>query len=65
MKSGENRAEDLPGSFAENLREIAEDDASVFELPLTPYACISCCIPFLGLCFICSRLKNYSSALFF
>jgi len=60
----ENRA-DLLDSFAENLREVAEDDASVFELPLTPYACISRCIPFLDLCFVCSRLKNYSSALFF
>jgi len=59
----ENRA-DLPGSV-ENLCEVAEDDTFVFELPLIPYACISRCIPFLGLCFVCSRLKDYSTALFF
>jgi hypothetical protein len=52
----------LPG-FAENLCEFAEDDTSVFELPLIPYACISRCILCLG--FVCSRLKDYSSALFF
>ena len=53
-KAEENRAEDLLGFFfffAENLREVAEDDASVFVLPFTPYACISRCIPFLDLCF--------------
>jgi len=52
----------LPGS-AENLCEVAEDDTYVFELPLIPYACISRCILCLG--FVCSRLKDYSSALFF
>jgi len=52
----------LPGS-TENLCEVAEDDTSVFELPLIPYACISRCI--LCLDFVCSRLKDYSSALFF
>jgi len=60
---GKNRV-CLPGS-AENLCEVAEDDTSVFELPLIPYACISHCIPFLCLGFVCSRLKDYSSALFF
>jgi hypothetical protein len=38
MESGENRAEDLPGSFAGNLRVIAEGDASAFEFLLTPSA---------------------------
>ena len=37
-QSGENKAEDLPGSFAGNLRVIAEDDASAFEFLLTPSA---------------------------
>jgi len=60
-RQGKNRV-CLPGS-AENLCEVAEDDTSVFELPLIPYACISRCILCLG--FVCSRLKDYSSALFF
>jgi hypothetical protein len=38
MKSGENRAEDLPDPFAGNLRVIAEGDASAFEFLLTPSA---------------------------
>jgi hypothetical protein len=37
-QSGENRAGDLPGSFAGNLRVIAEDDASAFDFLLTPSA---------------------------
>jgi hypothetical protein len=51
MKSGENRAKDLPGSFVENLHVIAEGDTSAFEFLLTPSACISLCIPFLCLYF--------------
>jgi hypothetical protein len=35
MKSMENRAKDLPGSFTENLRVIVEGDASAFEFLLT------------------------------
>ena len=31
----------MPGSFAENLREIAEGDAPAFKFPLAPSACLS------------------------
>jgi hypothetical protein len=51
MKSRENRAKDLPGSFTENLCVIAEGDASAFKFLLTLSACISRCIPFLCLYF--------------
>ena len=51
MKSGENIVEDLPSSFAENLRVIAEGDASAFKFLLTTSACISCCFPFMCLYF--------------
>jgi hypothetical protein len=49
-KSGK-RAKDLPGSFAENLREIAEGDAPAFKFPLAPSACLSRSISFLFLYF--------------
>ena len=50
-KSGRNRAEDVPGAFAEGLREVAEGDISVSKFPFTPSACLPRCIPFLRLCF--------------
>jgi hypothetical protein len=46
-----NRAEDLPGSFAGSLREIAEGDVSASSFLLLPSACVPCCIPFLCLYF--------------
>ena len=49
-QSGENRAEDLPVSFAGDLRVIAEDEASAFEFLRTP-SVLSRCIHFLRLCF--------------
>jgi hypothetical protein len=49
-KSGK-RAKDLPGSFVENLREIAEGDAPAFKFPLAPSACLSRSISFLFLYF--------------
>jgi hypothetical protein len=51
-QSGGNRAEDLPGSFAGNLRVIAEDDASAFDFLLTPSASVyfSCSVFRTNLC---------------
>jgi hypothetical protein len=53
MKRGEykNRAEDLPGSFAESLREMAKGDVSASSFLLLPSVCVPCCIPFLCLYF--------------
>jgi len=53
MKRGEykNRAEDLPGSFAESLREMAKGDISASSFLLLPSVCVPCCIPFLCLYF--------------
>jgi len=47
MRRGENRAEDLPGSFAGSLREIVEGDVSASSFLLIPSACVPCFIPFL------------------
>jgi hypothetical protein len=59
-QSGGNRAEDLPGSFAGNLRVIAEDDASAFDFLLTPYAfhvvflsCVSVSVYFSSFLLLC------------
>ena len=66
-KSGK-RAKDLPGSFAENLREIAEGDAPAFKFPLAPSACLSRSISFLFLYFclffflcLCSVFQTLST----
>jgi len=59
-QSGGNRAEDLPGSFAGNLRVIAEDDAPTFEFLLTPFAfhvvflsCVSVSVYFSSFLLLC------------
>jgi len=59
-QSGENRARDLPGSFAGNLRVIAKDDASAFDFPLTPSAfhvvflsCVSVSVYFSSFLLLC------------
>ena len=59
-QSGGNRAEDLPGSFAGNLRVIAEDDASAFDFLLTPSAfhvvflsCVSVSVYFSSFLLLC------------
>jgi hypothetical protein len=71
-QSGENRAGDLPGSFAGNLRVIAEDDASAFDFLLTPSAFhvvfLSCVLfLFIFLHFFCSvfRTNLYSLSVSF
>ena len=63
-KSGGNRVEDLPGSFAGNLRVAAEEDASAFELLLTPYAfyvvflpCVSISVYFSSFLLLCFQNK--------
>jgi hypothetical protein len=58
-QSGGNRAEDLPGSFAGNLRVIAEDDASAFDFLLTPafhvvfLSCVSISVYFSSFLLLC------------
>ena len=69
-KSGRKRAEDVPGVFAEGLREVAEGDISSSKFPFTPSACLPRCIPFLRLCFsliffvsLCSVFRTLSLSL--